>query len=243
MQTPDANSAPGFGTRLVDSITRRMFGISGRDGRYRVRKSVEVPTRDGFYLLTDHYAPATSQAGGTILIRGPYGRAFPNSALYGGLFAGAGYHVLIQSVRGTFGSTDDFRPFVMEADDAQDTVSWLRSQTWFDGRLATIGGSYLGFVQWALLANAPPELKAAVIVVGPNDLGRAWHGSGVFSLSLAFAWSEAMTSQPSLAGALSRLLGIADRRSRPRLVRVASRGGCGIGAQIPCPVVSRLASA
>jgi putative CocE/NonD family hydrolase len=193
------------------------LGISGRDGRYRVRKSVEVPTRDGFYLLTDHYAPDTGEAGGTILIRGPYGRTFPNSAVYGGLFAAAGYHVLIQSVRGTFGSTDAFQPFVMEADDAQDTVSWLRSQTWFDGRLATIGGSYLGFVQWALLANAPAELRAAVIVVGPHDFGRVLHGNGVFSLSLAFAWSEAMTSQPSIAGALSRLLGIADRRTRPAL--------------------------
>jgi putative CocE/NonD family hydrolase len=217
VQTPDAGSAPGFGTRLADSITRRMLGIPGRDGPYHVRKSVEVPTRDGFHLLTDHYAPETTRAGGTILIRGPYGRGFPNSAVYGGLFAGAGFHVLIQSVRGTFGSTDAFQPFVKEADDAQDTVSWLRSQTWFDGRLATVGGSYLGFVQWALLANTPAELRAAVIVVGPHDFGRVLHGVGAFSLSLAFDWSEAMTSRPSLAGALSRLLGIADRRTRPAL--------------------------
>lgn len=216
-QTAGAASAPGVGTHLVDSITRRMLGVSGRDGRYRVQKALKVPTRDGFHLLTDHYAPEAARAAGTILLRGPYGRTFPNSAVYGGLFAGAGYHVLIQSVRGTFGSTDAFQPFVREADDAQDTVSWLRSQTWFDGRLATVGGSYLGFVQWALLANAPAELRAAVIVVGPHDFGHVLHGSGVFTLSLALAWSEAMTIQPSLAGALSRVLGIADRRTRPAL--------------------------
>jgi uncharacterized protein len=202
---------------FVDLLTRRVLGVPGRPGRYRVRKSIPVPTRDGFHLLTDHYAPESAGAFGTILLRGPYGRAFPTSAAYGGMFAGAGYHVVIQSVRGTFGSKGVFNPFVQEADDAQDTVTWLRSQHWFDGRLATIGGSYLGFTQWALLADPPTELRAAVVVVGPHDFGRVLYGAGVFTLSLAFAWSEAMTSRPSLAGALSLFLGGADRRTRPGL--------------------------
>jgi predicted acyl esterase len=69
-------------------------------------------------------------------------------------------------------------------------VAWLRSQPWFDGRLATFGGSYLGFVQWALLGNPPEELRAAIIVVGPNDFSRALHGSGAFALSMGFGWSK-----------------------------------------------------
>jgi uncharacterized protein len=202
---------------FMDLLTRRVLGVPGRPGRYRVRKSIPVPTRDGFHLLADHYAPESAGASGTILLRGPYGRAFPTSAVYGGLFAGAGYHVVIQSVRGTFGSTGVFNPLVQEADDAQDAVAWLRSQEWFDGRLATVGGSYLGFTQWALLADPPAELRAAVVVVGPHDFGRVLHGTGVFTLSLALAWSEAMTSRPSLTGGLSLLLGGADRRTRPGL--------------------------
>ena len=39
-----------------------------------------------------------------MLIRTPYGRGFPTSALNGRLLAARGYHVIIQSVRGTFGS-------------------------------------------------------------------------------------------------------------------------------------------
>jgi len=45
-----------------------------------------------------------------------------------------------------------------EIADGQDTVGWLREQSWFDGRLATYGASYLGFVQWALAMDPPPEL-------------------------------------------------------------------------------------
>ena len=59
-----------------------------------------------------------------------------------------------------------------EAADGQDTVAWLRRQHWFDGRLATYGASYLGFVQWALATDPPPELRAAVVLAGPHDFSR-----------------------------------------------------------------------
>ncbi len=55
---------------------------------------------------------------------------------------------------------------VNEIADGADTVEWLRHQPWFTGSFATIGLSYLGFTQWALLADPPPEMKAAVITVG-----------------------------------------------------------------------------
>lgn len=216
--TPTAAARPGIGSRLVELAVRRLMKIPGRSGVYGVEKGIKVPTRDGFHLITDHYVPGQERPGGTILIRGPYGRAFPNSVVYGAIYAGAGYHTLIQSVRGTFGSTDVFRPFIKEAEDGQDTVAWLRSQPWFDGRLATFGGSYLGFVQWALLENPPKELRAAVIVVGPHDFGRALHGSGAFALSMAFGWSEAMASVQSsgrMPGPAEMLMG--DRRTRPGL--------------------------
>jgi uncharacterized protein len=51
--------------------------------------------------------------------------------------------VLIQSVRGTFGSGGVFDAMRDEASDGQDTIAWLREQAWFSGRLATFGASYL----------------------------------------------------------------------------------------------------
>lgn len=112
--------------------------------------------RDGIELRADHYAPATSEPAGTLLVRCPYGRKFPFAALYAGIYAARGYHVVFQSVRGgTFGSGGEFDPMVNEIADGADTVAWLREQDWFTGTFATIGLSYLGFTQWTLLTDPP----------------------------------------------------------------------------------------
>ncbi len=150
--------------------------------------------RDGAVLRATHYAPAGTPLG-TILVRCPYGRAFPFSLVYAQLYAARGYHVLLQSVRGTFGSGGDFVPMVHEADDAADTVAWLRQQPWFTGTFATIGLSYLGFTQWALLSDPPPELAAAVVTVGPHDFHASSWGTGSFSLNDFLGWSDMMGHQ------------------------------------------------
>ena len=64
---------------------------------------------------------------------GPYGRTFPFSLAFARLYAARGYHVVLQSVRGTFGSAGEFEPMVNEAADGADTVAWLREQPWFTG--------------------------------------------------------------------------------------------------------------
>jgi putative CocE/NonD family hydrolase len=89
----------------------------------------------------------------------------------------------LQSVRGTFGSSGEFTPGPHEADDGADTVAWLREQPWFTGRFATIGGSHLGYTQWALLMDPPPELATAIIRVSPHDLSTAASGTGAFTLN------------------------------------------------------------
>ena len=66
---------------------------------------LEVPGADGVTLLADHYVPLADEGRGTILVRTPYGRGFPWAHLYGVAFAEQGFHVLLQSCRGTGGST------------------------------------------------------------------------------------------------------------------------------------------
>lgn len=212
-----AGTRPRVGARVVGAVTRRLMGLSHRNGGYKVVKDIPVPTRDGAHLLTDHYIPDSDPAG-TILMRGPYGRGFPANATFGGVFAAAGFHVLMQSVRGTFGSTGPHVPFLTEAADGQDTIAWLRTQSWFDGRLATVGGSYLGHTQWALLDDPPAELRASVIVVGPHDFGRAMYGTGAFSLAMGFGWSEAVATQ-EMGGGLARLFRMVtvEKRTKPGL--------------------------
>ncbi len=150
--------------------------------------------RDGIELAADHYAPKTEPVG-TLLVRGPYGRGFPLSVGLATVYAARGYHVVFQSVRGTFGSAGVFEPMIHEADDGADTVDWLRRQPWFTGRFATLGQSYLGFTQWALLSDPPPELAAAVITAGPHDLGASTWGTGSFTINDFLGWSALVALQ------------------------------------------------
>jgi hypothetical protein len=179
---------------LVDQLLGRLMRLPDGSG-YTVFRGLRVPMRDGVQLVADHYAPAVSPALGTVLVRGPYGRAALYALLYARVYAARGYHVLLQSCRGTFGSGDSFQPMLREIDDGHDTVAWLRDQPWFDGRLATMGPSYLGFTQWALLMEPPPELRTAVVSMAPHDFSRSTHGTGAFTLGDFLGWSDLVARQ------------------------------------------------
>lgn len=183
-----------------------------------VHRGLRVPMRDGVDLIADHYAPRTPQPAGTLLVRGPYGRGMPFAALFGSVYAHRGYHVVIQSVRGTFGSGGQFSPMVHEVDDGADTVAWLRDQPWFTGTFGTIGLSYLGFTQWALLTDPPPELRAAVITVGPHDVSGPRWGTGSFGLNDFLGWSDLVGHQEDANRLLTLLRQISAQR---RVTRAA----------------------
>ena len=73
-----------------------------------------------------------------MLVRSPYGRRQFVGLIFGRLFAERGLQVVIQSVRGTFGSEGEFSPFV-ERDDGLATLRWLREQPWHAERIGMIG--------------------------------------------------------------------------------------------------------
>ena len=178
--------------RFADAALTRALKLPAGSG-FQVHP-VTVPMRDGVELRADHYAPA-GPARGTLLVRSPYGRGIPLSLVFGRLYAARGYHVVVQSVRGTFGSGGVFEPMVSEVADGADTVAWLRRQSWFTGSFGTIGLSYLGFTQWALLVDPPPELATAVIAVGPHDFRQSTWGTGAFALNDFLGWSHLMANQ------------------------------------------------
>jgi putative CocE/NonD family hydrolase len=198
--------------RLTDRAATRVLRLPAPFTDYSVRRDIAIPMRDGVDLLADHYAPTTATPAGTILVRGPYGRRGMPALFTARVYAARGYHVVMQSSRGTFGSGGTFRPGRDEVDDGADTVAWMREQPWFTGRFATVGASYLGFTQWALLDDPPPELAAAVIMVGPHDLGEAVWGSGSFALNDFLGWSDSVAHQED--GRFRTLMSMATARWR-----------------------------
>lgn len=191
----------------------RLLGLPAPTSHYTVHRGLRIPMRDGVELVADHYAP-TGTAKGTLLVRGPYGRGFPFSVLYTRVYAAHGYHVVMQSVRGTADSTGEFQPLVHETADGVDTVEWLRRQPWFTGRFATIGQSYLGSTQWALLMDPPPELAAAVITAGPHDFATSVWDTGAFRLTDSLGWADVMAHQDHGGGRLRGLIWAAQTRRR-----------------------------
>lgn len=205
---------------LFGAAVNLSWRLPARRNQMTVDRGLQVPMRDGAILLADHYAPVTDAPRPTVLMRSPYGRGW-DFAMQARPLAERGYHVLLQSTRGTFGSGGIFTPGTCEADDGQDTVAWLRNQDWFNGKLATVGPSYLAYVQWALATNPPPELTAMAVYVSPHDLASAGLGHGAFELFNLVAWCE-MTSRQEEFGAVRGMwrMYTTDRRLAPTLDRL-----------------------
>lgn len=181
-------------------LTSRMMRATWRGlpaGRYRAgwEPGLVVPAADGSPLLTDHYFPRAEGDFPTLLVRSPYGRGLPWSPMYGVLFAEQGFHVVVQSCRGTGGSGGRFHLWRNEAADGLATVAWLRERPWFDGTLGTVGASYLGYTQWALALDPPPELKAMVVQAGLHDPHAYFHGHGALHLENALITGLGLTHQ------------------------------------------------
>jgi putative CocE/NonD family hydrolase len=102
---------------------------------------------------------------------------------------------LVQSCRGTFGSGGSFVPQFHERADGLATLRWLEQQAWFDGRLAMGGPSYLGYVQWAIAADAGPSLRAICPHITMSNLAGHWYRGGSFSLDDAIGWTALISTQ------------------------------------------------
>lgn len=191
------SSGPRPPYRLADLMTatmiRRLQPGPARN-KITIDRGVQVPMRDGAILVADHYAPVAGGPRPTVLMRCPYGRGMQWAVLARPI-AEHGYHVLLQSSRGTFGSGGRFMPAVDEAADGLDTVAWLRRQPWFGGELAAVGPSYLAFAAWALATDPPPELTALALYISPHDLAAAGFGQGPFELHNLLMWSDLLASQ------------------------------------------------
>lgn len=194
-----------------------------------------VPGADGSPLITDHYFPRAEGDFPTLLVRSPYGRGLPWSPMYGLLFAEQGFHVVLQSCRGTGGSGGTFDLWANEAADGRATVSWLREQPWFNGTLGTVGPSYLGYVQWALALDPPPELKAMVVQVGLHDPHALFHAHGALNLETALAVGVGMTYQHQGMGPFLKATLRLQRRLRDVTTAKPLRGAyvAALGGEVP----------
>jgi uncharacterized protein len=234
--TPVPGQSLSRTARLAGAALGRRWRLPGANGRVRVLRGLDVPMRDGAVLRTDVYLPAPDGPHPTVLLRSPYGRGAQWGMTLVLPYAARGYAVVLQSVRGTFGSGGEFTPVVNEEHDGQDTVAWLREQPWFDGRLATLGPSYMAYVQWALALDPPPELRAMVLHIGPHDLAQAGVIDGAFQLANLATWTELIAHQERVSAVRGSMrLMTAERRLAPHLRTLPLQGLPGKLGGTPVP--------
>ena len=194
----------GFGNALIDRFVGWRGGLRPETCSYTVTP-VKIPLEgeEDIQLAADLYRPVTKgnePAAGTILVQCPYGRRLPLS-LSVRMYPPRGYNVLFVSTRGTFGSGGTVNPSATDRVDGARVVRWMRKQPWYTGTFATLGASFVGYTQWALMASDEPldDMVAAIPSVAPHDFMELVWGTGALWLACV-DWANLITVQESTPG-------------------------------------------
>lgn len=201
--------------RLFDDLAFRVLAVADRVvlrwqlprpvARQCVRSSQYVTVRDGTRLAIDIYRPGSR---GTALA-GPFPvvwaferyhrarhdrgrlRTRLDSTQWLRLLARHGYVVAIADVRGGGASFGSRAGLVSDHDrwDAYDITEWLAAQPWSTGRIAMVGTSFMGLMQFFAAATAPPHLVTILPEKTLFDLYAFAYPGGVFRDDYARNWS------------------------------------------------------
>jgi hypothetical protein len=177
-------------------LARRMRLAAPQTRDVVCEPDLRVPMDDGAVLLADRWVARAERdrAQPTVLVRSPYGRSKFVGLIFGRLLAERGLQVLIQSVRGTFGSEGSFSPFDERADGLA-TLRWIRRQRWHADRIGMLGPSYLGLVQWAVAPDAGDDLAGLAIQVSASQFHGQTYAGGSLSLETAASWLVLVAEQ------------------------------------------------
>ena len=193
-----AQAAPPSRAPIPPSDIPNKFSPVAEARHYTLRE-VMIPMRDGVKLHSFIVIPEGLTHAPILLSRTPYGAAgslHRDSTSIDGLLglanaqlANSGYILVIQDIRGRYGSEGDYRMLrplvgplnttkVDHATDAYDTIDWLvKNVPESNGRVGTIGTSYGGFTTLMSLIHPHPALKAAVPF---NPVVDIWTGDDLF---------------------------------------------------------------
>jgi uncharacterized protein len=147
----------------------------------RLDRDVSITMRDGVRLAADVYRPGyatRTEPAPTILVRSTYDKAGPKPVIEPERFVAHGYAVVIQDVRGRYASEGEFYHGINEVADGYDTLNWIASQPWSDGKIGMTGISYLAAVQTAAACSGNEHLRSLMHIFAPADYYKCGHRQG-----------------------------------------------------------------
>jgi putative CocE/NonD family hydrolase len=166
----------------------------------RVLSDVVIPLRDGTSTSAELWLGHDDEPRPALLLRTPYPKEFEvvPPLFDARALVQAGYCLVIHDVRGTGASGGEFEPFVTEGPDGADAVAWVAAQPWCDGRVAMLGASYCGAVQWLAAAERPPALKAIAPMLAADNAAEGWSFNGGHrEHGLLSTWIAASLARPA----------------------------------------------
>jgi uncharacterized protein len=167
--------------------------LSLERGKHEVDVEIgaKAKMRDGVVLSADIYRPRAKGTFPVLLQRTPYDRRGARGS--GPTLASHGYVVVIQDVRGRYGSEGDWYPFRHETDDGYDTVEWAAALPGSNGKVGTFGGSYVGATQMLAAIGTPPHLEAIFPYVTAAEYYDGWtYQSGVLNQWFVQSWTSGL---------------------------------------------------
>jgi putative CocE/NonD family hydrolase len=157
--------------------------------RVKIELNVRVPMRDGVGLSADIYRPDAPGRFPALLLRTPYSNNAADEIQDSRWLAERGYVVVNQDVRGRYDSAGEFYAFRHEADDGYDTDEWIAKQPWSNGKVGTIGGSYLGYTQVTQGVRGSKALASIAAELTSTNIHQGWvYVDGAFHLGFALPW-------------------------------------------------------
>jgi predicted acyl esterase len=151
-----------------------------------------VAMQDGTELATTIYLPGGAGPFPTVVSRTPYDKNGLKSEA--SRFVKSGYAYVAQDLRGRFKSKGHHAIIFhndgwQEPHDGHDTLKWIGSQPWCNGKIGSTGGSALGITQNMAAPYAPDCLKAQFVVVAcSNHYTQAAYQGGAFRTGLLENW-------------------------------------------------------
>ena len=171
----------------------------------RSEHNLMIPVRDGLKMATDIYRPARNGVPvegrfPVLLNRTPYDKGSLEAQAEN--FAKHGYVVAVQDLRGRYASEGTFlKVQPADATDGYDTIEWLATQPWSNGKTGMWGQSFAAHAQAGAAQLNPPHLSTLVINMGGMsnawDHGVRYRGAYEMGRQLTWAWSQLLADAPN----------------------------------------------
>jgi putative CocE/NonD family hydrolase len=153
-----------------------------------VEKNVGAKMRDAVVLRADVYRPEAPGKYPALVQRTPYSKSDDGSPKRFSALAERGYVVVVQDTRGRYMSDGVARPHD-EAEDGFDTLAWVTSLPYVNGKVGMWGGSYLATTQLLAATLQPPSLVALFPSSSYNSRYDMVFQGGAFYLNDGLGWN------------------------------------------------------